>query len=275
MEKMSLYELYRILENVRSSDYKFETIEYLEKIILEKERILEDTSATGGPAGSAGSSAVGYGGGGVSMANATTAGMGGVVSSQPSAFPGALNGVAWASGGGKEGSGDISIPYNPSGANRMFQKVPAMGKNHKSQTGKKSRQKPLNIKSLKDIMTNKGKSSGKIMNFNDFEKKDVTTKVTKVKEGKAYKAVTSKDKDIKISSFQDKIESHISGLGAKIKKIGNDFEIHFNDNHIAQVMFREDYIGVKKEGNKFPKEFEYTELGKIKSEITDIIKNFK
>jgi hypothetical protein len=57
-----------------------------------------------------------------------------------------------------------------------------MGKNHKSQTGKKSRQKPLNIKSLKDIMVNKGKSSGKIMNFNDFDKKDVTTKVTKVKE---------------------------------------------------------------------------------------------
>ena len=147
---MSLYELYRILENVRSSDYKFETIEYIERIISEKERILEDTSATGGPAGSAGAASVGYGGGGVSMGNATTAGMGGVVSSQPSAFPGTLNGVAWASGGGKEGSGDISIPYNPSGANRMFQKLPvAMGKNHKSQTGKKSRQKPLDIKSLK------------------------------------------------------------------------------------------------------------------------------
>ena len=29
MEKMSLYELYRILENVRSSDYKFETIEFV------------------------------------------------------------------------------------------------------------------------------------------------------------------------------------------------------------------------------------------------------
>ncbi len=72
---MSLYELYRILENVRSSDYKFETIEYLEKIILEKERVLEDTSATGGPAGSAGAASVGYGGGGVSMGNATTAGM--------------------------------------------------------------------------------------------------------------------------------------------------------------------------------------------------------
>ena len=68
------------------------------------------------------------------------------------------------------------------------------------------------------------------------------------------------------------IKSHVYGLGAKIKQVGNDFEIHYGGEHIAQVMFREDYIGVKKEGNKFPKEFEYTELGKIKSEITDLIK---
>jgi len=31
-------------------------------------------------------------------------------------------------------------------------------------------------------MKNKVKTSGKIMNLNDFDKKDVTTKVTKVKE---------------------------------------------------------------------------------------------
>jgi hypothetical protein len=40
-------------------------------------------------------------------------------------------------------------------------------------------------------------------------------------------------------------------------------------------MFRKDYIGVKKEGNKFPKEFGYDELGKIKSELSDIIKSKK
>lgn len=182
MEKMSLYDLYRILERIQFSECKQSTIRYVQNVILEKEEVLENTSATGGPAGSAGSSSVGYGGGGVSGVGVSTAGMGGVVSSQPSAFPGALNGVAWASGGGTEGSGDISVPYNPSGANRMFQKLPVMGRNHSSATGKKSRQKPLNIKSLKDIMANKGKSSGKIMNFNDFDKKDLTTKVTKVKE---------------------------------------------------------------------------------------------
>jgi hypothetical protein len=37
-------------------------------------------------------------------------------------------------------------------------------------------------------------------------------------------------------------------------------------------MFRKDYISIKKVGNKFPKEFGYDELGKIKKELTDIIK---
>ena len=271
---MSLYELYQTLENMKNSDYNTSELEMIIEMIREKESLLEDTSATGGPGGAVASGAVGFGSGGVAMANVTTAGMGGVVSSQPSAFPGSLNGQAWVTGGGQSGSGDIAVAYNPSGANRVFHKIPAMGKDHGPRTGKKSRQKNLNLKQLQDIMKSKNTNmaKGKIMSFDDFEKKDITTKVTKVKEGKAYKAVTSKDKDVKISSFQDKIESHISGLGCKIKKVGNDFEIHHEGERIAQVMFREDYIGIKKEGNKFPKEFEYTELGKIKSEITDLVK---
>jgi ABC-type transport system substrate-binding protein len=36
-------------------------------------------------------------------------------------------------------------------------------------------------------------------------------------------------------------------------------------------MFRKDLITVKKTGSKFDKEFKYTELGKIKSEIKKII----
>jgi len=277
MKDISLYELYVLLEKMKNGNYSNSDIKIVERLIDKKERIFEDTSATGGPSGSAGSSSVGFGGGGVSLANASTAGMGGVVSSQPSAFPGSLNGANWINGGGKEGSGDISVPYNPSGANRMFQKMPGGRKRKEGDPNvitKKSRHKQLDMKTIKDMLSNK-KSSGKIMNFSDFENKTLTTKVTKVKEGKAYKAVNSKDNDIKISSFQDKIESHIKGLGAKTKKVGSDFEIHFGDEHIGQVMFREDYIGVKKQGNKFPKEFEYTELGKIKSEITDIIKNSK
>jgi hypothetical protein len=236
---------------------------------------LEDTSATGGPAGSVGSSSIGVGSMGVSMTNATTAGMGPVQSSQPSSIPGALNGQAWISGGGKDGSGDISVPYNPSGANRMFQKFPAFSKKKQSDPNvitKKSRHKQLDMKTLKDMMSSK-KASGKIMNFNDFEKKDVTTKVTKVKEGRAYDVAKKGTKETQdISKFQDMIESHIKSLGAKVKKVGNDFEIHSKDEHVGQVMFRKDYIGVQKTGNKFPQEFEYTQLKKVKDKITELLK---
>ena len=68
------------------------------------------------------------------------------------------------------------------------------------------------------------------------------------------------------------IESHIKSLGAKVKKVGNDFEIHSKDAHIGQVMFRKDYIGVQKTGNKFPQEFEYTQLKKVKDRITELLK---
>ncbi len=144
--------------------------------------INEDTSATGGSSisGSVPSS------GGVALANASISGMGPVQSSQPSSFPGALNGANWINGGGESGSGDISVPYNPSGSNRMFQKIPSpMGKNHGAKTGKKSREKKLDLKSLRDVLKNRPKSGGgKIMNFDSFAKKDITTRVTKIKESK-------------------------------------------------------------------------------------------
>lgn len=272
MKDISLQELYVILEKMKKSDYELSDIKMVEKIIKKKELILEDTSATGGPAGASTGGSVGSVG--VGLSNATTAGMGGVVSSQPSAFPGALNGTAWASGGGTEGSGDIAVPYNPSGSNRMFQKIP-FGKKRKesdpNKITKKYRTKPIDMKSLRDAFKDK-KSSGKIMNFDNFIKKDITTKVTKVKEGKTEQIAKKGRKDsYDILRFQDTIESHIKSLGGKIKKIGNDFELHYDSEHVAQIMFREDYIGVKKIGNKFPKEFKYSDLGKIKSEIKKIL----
>ena len=99
-------------------------------------------------------------------------------------------------------------------------------------------------------------------------------------EGKAFKATAQKDKkkvwdtDQK-EAFRGKVESHVKSQGAKTKQVGNDLEIHCGDDHIAQVMFRDSYVGVKKEGAKFVDEFEYTEFGKIKSKLTDIIKSCK
>jgi len=43
-------------------------------------------------------------------ANASTAGMGTVIASQPSSLPGTLNGAAFVDGGGASGSGDVGFP---------------------------------------------------------------------------------------------------------------------------------------------------------------------
>jgi hypothetical protein len=107
-----------------------------------------------------------------------------VVNAQPSGLAGQTIGTNWASGGGTVGSGDVSVPYNPSGSNRMFQKIPVMGSNHGPRTGKKSRVKKLDMKALKDIFAKRqdftagegereqGTKGGKVMNFNNFLKND-------------------------------------------------------------------------------------------------------
>lgn len=111
----------------------------------------------------------------------TSAGMGAVVSANPSGLAGQTIGPNWASNGGTVGSGDVSVPYNPSGSNRIFQKLETpMGKNHGSRTGKKSRKKRLDLKSIKNMISQpkdskKDKKVKKIMNYNDFLKNDFTT----------------------------------------------------------------------------------------------------
>jgi hypothetical protein len=100
-------------------------------------------------------------------------------------------------------------------------------------------------------------------------------------EGVAEKSVRTKDKHTELKadkkdSFRKKVKDLVtSQKDCKVKQTGDDFEIHCCDEHIGQVMFRADYVGVKKVGNKFPKEFGYEELGKIKAEISSIIKSYK
>ena len=100
-------------------------------------------------------------------------------------------------------------------------------------------------------------------------------------EGVAEKSVRTKNKHTEVKadkkdSFRKKIKDIIeSHKDCKTKQVGDDLEIHCCDEHIGQVMFRSDYVGVKKVGNKFPKEFGYEELGKIKAEISSIIKSYK
>ena len=180
-------------------------VELRTKMILEKEstseinRIIDrkereysmmireefDTSATGGPAGAS------TGGdcfsGGVALGNASIGGMGAVTAAQPSSYAGSTIGSDWSDHGGTTGSGDISNPFP--GPDKMYQKTPTkeMGKNHGPRTGKKSREKKLDLKAIKNALSKKQDytvgserpGTKKVMNFDDFQKSSLT-KVTKV-----------------------------------------------------------------------------------------------
>lgn len=96
-------------------------------------------------------------------------------------------------------------------------------------------------------------------------------------EGKAEKASKNpygnKTKEDKKDQLRKAVEDHIKNKECKTKQVGDDFEIHCDGEHIGQVMFRDEKITVKKKQEKFGKEFKYNELGKIKAEITSVIKN--
>ena len=159
----------------------------INQIIDKKEQeyaysIIEDTSATGGPAGAVSGGDVGSGG--VAFANAGIGGMGSVTAAQPSSYAGSTIGNNWSGNGGTVGSGDISNPFP--GPDKMYQKE--MGKNHGARTGKKSRVKKLDLKSLRNALSKKqdyttsAEPKGKrVMNFDDFQKQSLD-KVTNVKE---------------------------------------------------------------------------------------------
>jgi len=175
MEDYNLLELYAWRKRVIKSGILEDLLsEINEAILIKEQKLLEDTSATGGP---------------------SVGGMGAVVSAQPSGLAGATIGTNWASNGGTVGSGDVSMPYNPSGSNRVFQKAPLpMGKDHGPRTGKKSRKKRLDMKSLKNMLSKTqdyqagqeertpdkpqnqpSSKEKKVVNFNDFLKNDFNT----------------------------------------------------------------------------------------------------
>ena len=183
----------------------------------------ETTSATGGPA--------------------ISGGMGAVVSAQPSGLAGQTIGQNWASNGGVDGSGDIGVPYNPSGSNRVFQKLP-MGKGHGPRTGKKSREKKLDLKSLRaafdkkkkgELDSESGDKPKKVMNFDDFSvRKDITS-------------VKRLSESVRLVSEEEELSPLEKEFGIKLnnKKFLSDSEKNFdvyddNDNKIGFLIISED-----------------------------------
>jgi hypothetical protein len=155
---MRLKKLYSLRDKLLLEKAPIGDIESIDELINNK--LNEDVG------GSAGGDS-----GGVGLANATTAGMGNVIQSQPSQMPGSLNGAAWVNGGGKSGSGDIAVAYNPGGGNRLFQKIPAPKGNKKL--------KPKNNTFKK--FSQEIELPKKVMSFKDFEKEELN-KVTHLKQ---------------------------------------------------------------------------------------------
>jgi len=90
-------------------------------------------------------------------------------------------------------------------------------------------------------------------------------------EGSIDKSTKEKDLDVKMENFRDKIKNFLKSKDCKVKQVGTDFEIHCDGEHVGQVMFRRNAITIKKEGNKFGKDFKFNEMGEIKSELSKII----
>jgi len=188
MKKIPLLDLYLIkkrlinegLENDPMMDSVLESIKQIEDSILEHGSG-GGCSATGGPMTGSGtgvygmpSSSPGLGGGSIGT-NWNSGNMGGVIGMQPAGLP--------ASSGSFDTTDedDIIAPYNAGSGNGMRQKFKSMGKGHGAMTGKKSRVKKLDMKTIQNMMgkkddhTKDSKKEPKVMNFNDFLKNDITT----------------------------------------------------------------------------------------------------
>lgn len=181
ISKMNLHQLFLLREKLMKDGLDFDLIT---ELIQNKEQEYVDYILEDGPGGAAAAASIGVGGGGVAYANATIGGSGPVISSQPSTFAGSTTEPAYSKGGGLNGSGDMSVAYNPGGRKKVFQKLSAPMDNRKG-TNKRRRNKM--IQGLKNVFANKqdwthGQSNAKpskIASFDNFEK-ELMTKVTKV-----------------------------------------------------------------------------------------------
>lgn len=95
--------------------------------------------------------------------------------------------------------------------------------------------------------------------------------------GSTYKSTKQKYSDEpwkggseKIEKFSKKIKDLIKSKGLTFKTVGTDLEVFDGSDKLGNIMFRKDFVGVKKLGSKFTSEFDYEEFGKIKKEINKL-----
>jgi uncharacterized protein YheU (UPF0270 family) len=92
-----------------------------------------------------------------------------------------------------------------------------------------------------------------------------------VREGNIDKSTKERDLDVKMENLRDYLERFSKSIDCEFKKVGDDFEIHCNGDHVGQLMFRKEGIKLKKTGEKFSKEFDFNEMGMLRKEIKKLI----
>ena len=94
-------------------------------------------------------------------------------------------------------------------------------------------------------------------------------------EGRLNKTASKVHKsDQDIDSVRTKVEGILKSKELDYKQVGNDLEFEYGDDQV-NIMFREDYIGIKTSESKFVDEFKYTEFGKFKSKLSEVISKLK
>lgn len=99
---------------------------------------------------------------------------------------------------------------------------------------------------------------------------------------KNFKIFEGKIKDINNNPFNDplstnkkdlikkKLKDHIKSIsGLEISQVGNDLSIS-DGVKSAKIIFKDNYVGIKKDGQKFIDKLGYNEFGKIRLKINDL-----
>jgi hypothetical protein len=108
-------------------------------------------------------------------------------------------------------------------------------------------------------------------NFNEGRREKMAKTGNKKPETKEDRKLQTRDEIIKLLKNRKDI---------KVKNDGaNDLKISLEDKHIIQVMIRDEKITIEnktiEDKKKNEKEFDYKQWGKIKTELSNIIKSCK
>lgn len=93
-----------------------------------------------------------------------------------------------------------------------------------------------------------------------------------INEGVTDRSNRTKDMEVKKQLMRTKILEHLKSFTElEIEEIGNDLAVSIDGELLIEIMFRDNYVGIRKTGYKYVDELGYNELGKMRFKITKIL----